>query len=179
MLVFFFQIAFVYIVVLGVFWIWHQHAEKQVREASDVEWDIYLKKEPDFVDHLNRESFYLVFRKTHFPRFLGYVIACIGTFLGALPIIFAGLYGGVYVGSKLGWIPNSSDIANRFLIEGDRMRLITDAPSNTALYLVENAGGFYYFFGVIFSWLLIVAFFTRHYHVRRPGYLRDEIIRSR
>jgi len=60
-----------------------------------------------------------------------------------------------------------------------KLRFFQDAPPEAALYYIEDLAGFYYFFGVIIVWLIIVAIFMRRYHSRRPGYLRDEILRAK
>jgi hypothetical protein len=80
---------------------------------------------------------------------------------------------------KAGALPEPVEVADRFLIEDGELRFFRDAPPEAALYYIRDLAGFYYFFGVLIVWLLIVAFFMRRFHGRRPGYLRDEIIRSR
>jgi len=168
-----------YAAAVGIYFFWRANTLKQMRQASDYEWDIYIKNEPDFVDHLNRESFFTVFRRTHFPRFPGYALACLGMFFLMLPVIFIILYCGVWIGTGLGLIPKASDIANDLIVRGENIQVISNVPDEALLYFAENLGGFYYFFGVLFSWVLVVTLFTRHYHKNRPGYLRDEIIRAR
>jgi hypothetical protein len=59
------------------------------------------------------------------------------------------------------------------------MRVIRSAPPEAAVYWIEDVSGFYFFFGVVLSWALIVFFFMRRFHARRPGHLRDEILTRR
>jgi hypothetical protein len=96
-----------------------------------------------------------------------------------LPATFGVLAAALLIADRFGVSPAPSDLANRYLIEGDSMRIITVAPPEAALYWIRDLGGFYYFFGVLASWLIIVAVFTRRYHSRRPGHLRDELQRAR
>jgi len=165
--------------MVGIYWLWKRRVSAQLRDASDYEWDIFQKNEPKFVDHLDRESFYTVFHRTHFPRYPGYWIGCISAFLLSLPVIFMLLYVLLWLGVKIGIVPRSAEVADNLFISDGKVILFDTAPTETALIYAQNLSGFYYFFGVISAWLLILTLFLRHYHKTRPGYLRDEIIRAR
>ena len=113
------------------------------------------------------------------PRFPGYALAALGTFLATLPVSLGVLTAIMWGAQKTGVIPPPVEMADRLLLEDGQVRFFKDAPPAAALYYIEDLAGFYYFFGVLAVWLVIVAFFMRRYHARRPGYLRDEIIRAR
>ena len=176
----FFTGVVLFVAALGaLYWRWAKRTEAEIAEGAEIEWARIQADDPALLDGIDRETFNAIHRKVTFPRFPGYALAAVASFLLSLPITFAGLVGGLLIAERLGWTPQTADVANRYLVEGDRMRVISAAPSEAAQYYVEDLAGFYYFFGVIFVWLIIVAFFTRRYHARRPGYLRDEILRAR
>jgi len=158
---------------------WARRLEAEIAEGAEFEWSRLQTADPEILDGLDRAQFDAIYRRVHFPRFPGYALACFTSFVVSLPVSFGLLVGGLAAADALGMTPESADIAKRFLVEDGRMRFIHAAPSEAALYFIRDLGGFYYFFGVLFIWLLIVAFFMRRYHARRPGYLRDEILRSR
>lgn len=184
MLGFFLKIIFLVVIAGGVFWYWKHRTDAQIRDASDYEWEFFQKNEPEFVAHLDQESFHKVFNRAHFPRFPVYAFACLSTFLLALPVILGVLTFGMWGLDKLGLIVEPADVTRQLRLDPDSLSLITKSVSEVDLYqglmqYVGALGGFYYFFGVLIMWLLIVFLFTRHYHKNRPGYLRDEIIRAR
>jgi len=176
----FFTVVIVILGALGVlYWRWSRRIEAEIDEGAAIEWARFRETDPEFLKGYDEARFRGVYRKIHFPRFPGYALACIVSFGLALPVIFALLAASQWAGAQLGFFPQPAEIANRYLIEGDQMKIVTAAPSEAALYYVEDLAGFYYFFGMLLSWLVIVAFFMRRYHKRRPGYLRDELIRWR
>lgn len=166
-------------VLCGIYWRWARRVEAELAEGAAIEWARIGDRDPALIKGLDRAKFGAIYRRVHFPRFPGYALATIASFLLTLPIAFGLLSGGLWAAEKLGWTPEPAEIANRFLVEGDSMKIVSAAPSEAALYYVEDLGGFYYFFGILFIWALIVAFFMRRFHARRPGYLRDEILRAR
>ncbi len=168
------------ILAIGVYWLWKKRTDAQLREASDLEFDAFQNNEPKLIDHLDRDSFYKVFHRTHFPRYPGYWLFAMAAFLISLPATFATLAMVLWVGLQAGVIPKATDFADQFLIDSENnVRVVSTAPPETAVYYAQNLAGFYFFFGVIAVWLLIVTLVLRHYHQNRPGYLRDEIIRAR
>ena len=78
-----------------------------------------------------------------------------------------------------GLLPEQAETAERLFVDDGKLIFFRETPPEAALYYIRDLAGFYYFFGILFSWLAIVAFYMRRYHARRPGYLRDEIIRAR
>ncbi len=176
----FFIIVFVLLFALSaIYYFWRRRTLTQLREASEYEWDFFQKNEPDFIAHLDQEQFFAVFRHTHFPRFPVYALGAFASFLISLPVTFALLLAGILGMRKLGFIPEPVDFANQYFVQGETMRIFTLAPKEAALYFVQDVSGFYYFFGILVAWLLVVGVFTHHYHKNRPGYLRDEIIRAK
>ncbi len=179
-MIWFFVIVGGLLAALGLlYWRWRRGVDAQIAEGAAIEWAQLEKHEPEFLEGLSREEFNEVYARVHTPRFPGYALAAFATFLISLPVSFVLLAGALWGLQSIGAIPEPVEVADRLLLEGDQVRFFKSAPPEAALYYIEDLSGFYYFFGIIVIWLLIVAFYMRRYHGRRPGYLRDEIIRSR
>ncbi len=179
------MVVFFTVVVLGLaaagvlYQRWRKRIDDELREGAAVEWAHYQQHEPEFVSHLNESQFNALYKRVNEPRFPGYALAAAATFFLSLPVIFI-LLAAILMGAEAaGVIPAPVDTAERLFLEDGKMIFFRETPPEAALYYVRDLGGFYYFFGVLFSWLAIVAFFMRRYHRNRPGYLRDEIIRAR
>lgn len=165
-------------VLAALYWRWKRRLEAEIAEGADFEWRRLGETDPEILGGLDRARFAAIYRRVHFPRFPGYALACLASFIVSLPASFGLLAGGLFLADKLGLTPETADVAD-LLIDEKSMRFVHAAPPEAALYFVRDLGGFYYFFGVLLIWLLIVAVFMRRYHARRPGYLRDEILRAR
>jgi len=168
-----------FVLLGGLYWRWRRQIEAEIEEGAAFEWAHLTKTEPGFVTGISEEAFRKIYARVHTPRFPGYALAAGATFFASLPVTFGVLTGILLGAERLGATPQTADVANRFLLDGDELKFFKSAPPEAALYYLEDLAGFYYFFGVIIVWLVIVAFYMRRYHARRPGYLRDEIIRSR
>ena len=176
----FFFIITLALVVSGVlYWRWREKIKAEIAEGSAIDWAFYQENEPEFLDSLSETQFREIYARVHTPRFPGYALAAITTFFASLPVTFGALTAILWLAQKMGLTPESTEIANRLFLDNGEVRFFKRTPPEAALYYVEDLAGFYYFFGVLIVWLLIVAFFMRRYHARRPGYLRDEVIRSR
>jgi hypothetical protein len=179
MIWFFLGLLAVVAIVGALYWRWSRRVEAEVAEGAEIEWARLQESDPDLLQGMDRAKFDVVYRRVHFPRFPAYALACLCAFAASLPLTFGILAAGSLIWERIGLSPNTPAIADRYLVEEGRMRIITAAPPEAAMYVVEDFARFYYFFGVVAVWLLIVAYFMRRYHGRRPGYLRDEIIRAR
>lgn len=179
MVLFFGVASFLLAVLGGLYWLWKRRVDEEITEGAAIEWGRLQKSEPEIIDGLDEAGFRAIYARVHFPRFPGYALAALTTFFASLPVTFGLLAGGLWAGEKLGFLPEPVEIADRFLLDDGTVRLVSSAPPEAALYYVEDLAGFYYFFGVLAVWLLIVAVFMYRYHSRRPGYLRDELLRSR
>ncbi len=176
----FFLIAFAALALAGgIYWRWRRMIDAENAEGAAIEWARFQAREPEFVEGLSQEEFQKIYARVHTPRFPGYALAAFAAFLVSLPATFA-LLAAVLLGAEAaGMTPEPVEVADRLFLEDGEMRFFSDAPPEAALYYAEDIAGFYYFFGVLIVWLVIVAAFMRRFHARRPGYLRDEIIRAR
>lgn len=179
MLWFFAIVAVLLAAACALYWRWRRRVEADIAEGAAVEWARFQQNEPEFVKGLTEEKFREVYARVHRPRFPGYALATVATFFAALPATFMALTLALWGAEKTGLVPEPIDVANRLLLKNGELVFFREAPPEAALYYIRDLAGFYYFFGVLVVWLLIVWFYMRRYHRRRPGYLRDEIIRAR
>ena len=179
MVMFFVTVVVLLLALAALYWRWRRGIDAEIAEGAAIEWAHFQKHEPDFVAHLDETSFTAIYRRVNEPRFPGYALAAIVTFFLSLPIIFAVLTAIMIGADAAGMTPAPVDTAERLFIADGRLIFFRETPPEAALYYLRDLAGFYYFFGVLFSWLGIVAFYMRRYHARRPGYLRDEIIRAK
>lgn len=179
MVTFFLLLFFAIAIIGGLFWRWRKNVLAEIAEGAEIEWKRFQTQEPDFLKGLSREKFDEVYRRVHMPRFPAYALAAFATFAGSLPLTMALLVGLQWAGRATGILPEPVEVVRYVNLGEGRVTQSWQCDTDCQLYLAESYGGFYYFFGVLLMWLAIVAFFMRRYHARRPGYLRDEIIRAR
>ena len=179
MIWFFGIIAALLLAAGGLYWRWSKQVAEEVAEGASLEWAYFQKSEPDFIAGVSEEKFHEIYAKVHTPRFPGYALAMGATFFVSLPVTFAVLASLSYLGGRLGVFPEPVEIIRAVPIGETTAVQSWQCDSQCWLRIADNFAGFYYFFGVLIVWLLIVAFFMRRFHTRRPGYLRDEIIRAR
>ncbi len=163
----------------GLFWFWRQRVELEIAEGATIEWAHLQKHEPEFLDGISEEQFRAVYRRVHMPRFPGYALATFGAFVISLPLTLGFLSFLQLIGTKMGLLPEPLEIVRYVQLGEVEVTEAWKCNAECQLYVAEAFAGFYYFFGIVAVWLAIVAFFMRRYHSRRPGYLRDELIRSR
>jgi len=179
MLWFFLIVAVILVALVALYRRWRKKIDAEIAEGAAVEWTYMLDHEREFVEGMSEEQFRKVYARVHRPRFPGYALAALATFFAALPVAFVALTLALKGAEQLGVVPEPIDVADRLLIEDGALVFFRDTPPDAALYYLRDLSGFYYFFGVLIIWLFIVWFYMRRYHRRRPGYLRDELIRER
>lgn len=176
----FFLISFAALAIAGgLYWRWRRTVDAENAEGAAIEWARYQEREPEFLKGMSEETFREVYARVHTPRFPAYALAAFATFLVSLPATFALLVAVLWGAQAAGLTPEPVEVADRLFLEDGEMRFFSDTPPEAALYYAEDLAGFYYFFGVLIVWLVIVAIFMRRFHAGRPGYLRDELIRAR
>ncbi len=179
-MVWFFVIITIPLVGAAVFyWRWRRVIDAEVAEGAAFEWAHLQKHEPEFLAGISEEKFREIYALVHTPRFPGYVLAMTVTFFASLPVTLGFLVGALWVAQQAGIVPEPVEVV-RYVRFGEIEQLQPwECGIMCQLDIVEAYSGFYYFFGVLAAWLGIVAFFMRRFHRHRPGYLRDEIIRTR
>lgn len=166
-------------VAFGLYWRWRRNIAAEVAEGAAYEWAHYQKTEPEFLNGISEETFREIYARVHTPRFPAYVLSAFATFFLSLPLVLGLLSGLLWAGQATGVVPQPVEMVRYVNLGEARVTEAWECGPECQLYIAEAFSGFYYFFGVIFAWLVIVWFFMRRYHQRRPGYLRDEIIRAK
>ncbi|WP_425410670.1 hypothetical protein [Hyphococcus sp.] len=179
MLGFFLTILIVLGLLGALYWRWRRGIEEEIAEGAGIEWEHFQKHEPEFLKGMSESQFRDIYKRVHEPRFPGYALSALATFLLTLPVTLIALAGLQRLGQKLGVLPQPVEMVRYVNLGEVRLTQAWECGAECQLYVAEAFAGFYYFFGVLITWLLIVAFYMRRFHHRRPGYLRDEIIRSR
>ncbi len=165
--------------VAAAYWRWARRIEMEIKDGGDVVWRSMQEREPAFLAGIERGRFDAIYRRVHFPRGPKYALATIAAFVLALPVVFAALSVSVWIGQRVGVLAEPAAVANYIPIGEPRSAADAENRAERALYIAQGFAGFYYYFGLFAAWLAIVAAATRLYHSRRPGHLRDEIIRAR
>ncbi len=179
MVMFFVTVLVLLTALAALYWRWRRGVDAELAEGAAIEWAHFQKNEPEFVAHLNEASFASLYKRVNEPRFPGYAITIAATFAVSLPITLAAITGSIWASSKLGLTPPPAEIV-RYVQLGETQAIgAWQCDTICQLYVAEAFSGFYAYFAVLIVWLAIVALFMRRYHARRPGYLRDEIIRAK
>ena len=176
---FFVIVAALLAAISVIYWRWRRNIDAEVAEGAAIEWAQYQKNEPEFLQGMSEARFREVYAKVHTPRFPGYVLAMVVTFFASLPVTFALLVFLMWIAQALGLIPDPVEFVQVVPLGEVTAAQPWQCNSQCMLEVAEAYSGFYYFFGVLLVWLVIVAFFMRRFHSRRPGYLRDELLRAR
>ncbi len=166
-------------VVAAAYRLWARGVDAEIRDGAAAEWEALRKRAPEILDGYTEERFAGVYRKAHFPRYPGYVLAAVAAFALSLPVSFAVLSGSVWLADRAGLLPTPAEVA-RYVPIGERKAVaVGGCTADCQMLLAENFGGFFFFFAILAIWLAIFAFFMRRYYARMPGDLREELIRGR
>lgn len=165
------------VLLAGAYFIWWtRKTAADIEEAAGEEWARLSAADPDLIAGLGEDKFRAVFRRVHHPRFPKYALAIAAAFVAALPITFGILAAVAWGLDTIGMSANAERLAHSIPVEGSLAGVSRDDQETIALYYVQDVVKFYYYFGLLFSWLAIVYVAMRRFHKRRPGYLRDEIL---
>jgi hypothetical protein len=154
---------------------WTRRTEADIAESASYEWERLKTADPQLIDGLDETQFRAIFRRVHFPRFPKYALAIAAAFVVALPATFGLLAAAAFALDSIGLSADAQAVARSIPVEGSIAGVSRDDQETIALYYVQDVVKFYYYFGILFVWLAIVFFAMRRFHLRRPGYLREEI----
>ncbi|NWG72240.1 MAG: hypothetical protein HXY23_11615 [Parvularculaceae bacterium] len=161
------------------YWAWSRRVRAEIAEGAAHAWEKLSANDPELLAGLDRSGFDAIYARVNFPRYPGYMLAAAATFVASLPATLALLSAGALLMDRFGVAPDAVALADQYLVEDGKMRVIRSAPPEAAAFWIDDVSGFYFFFGVIASWVLVLWFYMRRYHQRRPGHLRDEILLRR
>jgi len=162
----------------ALYWAWRRRVAAEVATGAEVDWELLQKTDPELLDGLAFEAFQRIYARANTPRGPAYLLAAgAAVVLGTAPIL-ALLNGAVTLAERFGLTPNFPDLVGAVRLSDGVIEYLGD-PTEFSRYLNFSATGFYMFFGLIGGWVAIAAFFASRYHRRRPGSLREEILRAR
>jgi len=165
-----------FLLALAAFLAWRRRMDRLVAESADMAWEKYQRRDPQLLEGLDRARFDAIHRRAEYPRFPAYVLATFGALIVSTPVILVVLAVAFAIIGGDG--PSVAASFTQFVFEGGEARAATEA-SDVAKYYAYNLGGFGYFFGLLFGWLVVVGVVMRRYHETAPDLLRDELIRAR
>ena len=158
---------------------WQKKLRVEIAEGSKVEFERLQKTDATLLADMPEDRFHQVYMRAETPRITPYWLVALAIFLLGTPL-FLGLMGaGAWALTEYGIVPEPTDLAEGLLLEDGEARFFRNTPPEYAVHLVEHYSGFYYFFGLLGFWMLVVTLVMRHYHKNRPGRLRDELLRAK
>ncbi len=176
----FFLVVFVLLALAGgLYWLWLRKIAGEVAEGAAYEWAFMQKHEPEFLVGITEEQFRQIYARVHTPRFPAYALVATATYFVTMPVTLGLLSAGAWAAEKVGFLPEPVEIVRYVRLGGAKATEPWQCDTICQMQIAESFSGFYYFFGIIAAWLVIVWLFMRRFHARRPGLLRDEIIRAR
>ena len=156
--------------------LWRRGVERDLDEGAAYEFERLGRQDPALVDGMAERAFRDVYARVERPRFPTYALAAVTAFVLGTPLVL-GLLGGM---SGLFSAPDYGQAAIQLQMgEGGAARMAGEVSTEELQYILQGWSGFYYFFGLLVFWILILIVTMRRYHARTPGFLREEVLRSR
>ena len=159
----------------GLHWLWRRKVAAEVAEGAAAEYARFQRQEPGLVEGMDQARFARVYARVETPRFPTYALAATTAFVLGTPVLL-GVLGGL---SALFEPPDVGRAAVRLQMNDGTARLANQVSTEELQYILQGWSGFYYFFGLLAFWILILAVTMRRYHARTPDFLREEVLRSR
>lgn len=180
MIVFLATIILLSAAAYGAYYFWKRRIDADLAEGAVAEYERLERADPDLLKGLDRKQFSDIYARVEMPRFPGYAVAVLIVFLLGTPVFLALLTGGDYLLTEYAFTPpDDIEGTNIFIDDAGQTRVFADIPPEATMYYLEDLGGFFYFFGLLGFWIIIVIYFMQRYHSRTPGSVRDEILRAR
>ena len=169
----------VLLAAIGLYALWARKVRAEIAEGADVAWSRFARDEPAMLEGVDRARFEAIYARASFPRFPKYFLASAAAFVVALPAALALLTAAAWTLERLEITPQPAELAKYVPLGEGKTDAGKAQREQMALYLAKDYAGFYYFFGVLGAWLAVLAVSMRFYHARRPGDVRDELLRAR
>ncbi|MEM1379918.1 MAG: hypothetical protein AAGH41_04750 [Pseudomonadota bacterium] len=158
---------------------WQGRVNAEIREGAAIEWDLLQRKDPDLLKGLTQESFTAIFRRVEMPRGPQHVFTAVATFFAGAPFVLALTTILIRFLERTGVIPQPAEQAQQIRLTNDGIQLIAQADLTTLQYILQGWGGFFTFFSLLIFWVIVFFVVFRSFYKRRPGSLREEILRAR
>ena len=163
----------------GLWW-HHRRVTADNREGAKVEYQRLQETDAALVEGLNEARFAEIYRRAHAPRAGIYWVAALALFFLGTPLVMGLLSAGAWAMAETGMVLQPPDNLPEGMVIGDGEATWFKQTSPEFLHhLLRNFSGFYSFFGLLGYWALVVWLVMRRYYQRKPGFLRQEILRAR
>lgn len=173
----------VLLVIFGVWYggyrLWRRHIDEDVREGAAFEFERLERQEPALLQDLKLPGFTAIYSKVETPRAPAYTLVATAVFFISAPFVLAITAITLQMMERTGIIPQPAEAAQRLKLQGDGIKIVASADLDALQYILIGWGGFFFFFSLLFFWAGAFYVTMRRYHNRRPGSLRDEILRTR
>ena len=164
----------------GVYVFWARRVRAELDDGAAYEWEHLSRADPDLLQGLTQNAFSKLYHKVNFPRGPGYALACAAAIVVITPIALALINASAVAAQAIaGTDVPAGAYADHYSFDEEGALIALPGVSDVARYYAQNLTGFYLFFGLIASWVGVVWWFMGRYHRRRPGALREEILRAR
>ena len=159
----------------GLHWLWRRRVAAEVAEGAAAEYARFARQDPALVEGMDEAAFARVYARVETPRFPAYALTAVTAFVLGTPLLL-GVLGGL---TFLFEPPDVGRAAMQLQMNDGTARLAGQVSTEELQYILQGWSGFYYFFGFLAFWILILIATMRRYHARTPGLLREEVLRSR
>lgn len=172
-------VAIVLAVWFGLYLLWKRGVDEDIGVGAKTEYDLLRRKEPSLLEGLDEEAFRAVYARVETPGAPIHIFAAVATFLVGAPFVLALNTSLIRTLERTGVIPVPAEQAQQLKVSGDEISLIARADTEALQYILQSWGGFFAFFSLLAFWIVVLVVVMRRYHTRRPGSLREEILRAR
>lgn len=160
----------------GGFFVWRRRVDAEIAEGAPEEMALFARQHPALMEGVDEGRFRAAYARTQTPRFPAYVLGAITAFVLGTPLMLGLLAGISYLTARAAGEPDFGETAaNIKFSEGGAARVAQRLDLEELQIILEAWSGFYYFFGMLFFWVAIVAVAMWRYHARAPGLLMDEV----
>ncbi|MEO1657993.1 MAG: hypothetical protein AAFR65_09745 [Pseudomonadota bacterium] len=179
LLIYYAIVAAVLGIWFGLYRLWRKRIGDDAAAGAEFEFERLGRQDPDLIKGLELPAFTAIYERVVTPRAPGHVFAAGGIFLIFAPIVLGITTIVIQFMEATGIIPQPAAAAQQVKLTGDGIKLVRDADLDALQYILQGWGGFFVFFSLLLFWVLVFVWAMRRFHSRRPGSLRDEILRAR
>lgn len=163
----------------GLFRYWSNKVEADIAEGASFEFKRLQKTDPSLLEGIDEGRFRKIFSAVEVSQQPFYTWLSAAIFLIGAPFVLLFTTITIRWMEVVGIIPQPAEQAQRLKLSADGIRLVRTADLEALQLILQGWGGFFSFFALLLFWVAVFYTIMRRYHARRPGSLRDEILRAR
>ncbi|MEO1042178.1 MAG: hypothetical protein AAFX52_07800 [Pseudomonadota bacterium] len=171
------------LVILGgwfaLYRLWRKRVDDDAAAGASFEFERLGRQDPDLIEGLDLPGFTAIYARVVTPRAPAHILMAAGIFLLFVPIILGTTTLTIRLMEVTGVIPQPAAAAQQLKLTADGIKLVREADLDALQYILQGWGGFFFFFSLLLFWALVFFWVMRRFHSKRPGSLRDEILRAR